>query len=170
MQKFCDFIDKIYKFFFYLAAAFLAGMFVTCAYSVISRVLGSPSIWADELIRFLMVFMAFAGAPYMICTKTDLVVDLTEIFFSNRKKLLHKTHLIGDVILLVILVYLIFPTWELSMENMTSATTALQWNLGYVYMVMPISFAFCVVAQSKNLVQFYLLPKKATNLSLNEEV
>ena len=63
MQKFCDYIEKGYKFFFYLSGLFLGGMFIFCAYSVITRLIGNPSIWADELIRFLMVFMAFAGAP-----------------------------------------------------------------------------------------------------------
>lgn len=54
MQKFCDFIDKIYKAFFYISAFFLAAMFAVCAYSVFSRFIGAPSKWADELIRFLM--------------------------------------------------------------------------------------------------------------------
>lgn len=161
MQKFCDFIDKIYKVFFYLAAAFLAGMFLLCAYSVITRIMGTPSIWADELIRFLMVFMSFAGAPYMICTKTDLVVDLTEIFFAKKIKLLEKTHLVGDVILLVILLYLIFPTWQMAMLNMTSKTSALQWTLGYIYMIFPVSFTFCSIAQVKNIIRYHILPKKA---------
>lgn len=159
MQKFCDFIEKSYKVLFYLSGAFLFVMFFTCAYSVLTRMLGAPSIWADELIRFLMVFMAFSGAPWLINTKADLMVDLTEIFFGRHKKLLQKTHFIGDVILLVILVYLIFPTWELSMKNMSSATSALQWTLGYVYMCMPVSFVLCVIAQIKNLIKNYLLPK-----------
>ncbi|WP_295580557.1 TRAP transporter small permease [uncultured Oscillibacter sp.] len=169
MQKFCNLIDRTYKGFFYLSAAFLASMFAVCAYSVIIRILGSPSIWADELIRFLMVFMAFSGAPYMICTKTDLMVDLTEIFFPKRKKLLHKTHLIGDLILLAILIYLIFPTWDMSMKNMTSATSAMQWTLGYVYLCMPASFAFCVVAEVKNIIQLYILPKKAAGIAVKGE-
>ena len=169
MQKFCDFIEKFYKFFFYLSGAFLAGMFATCAYSVFARLIGSPSIWADELIRFLMVFMAFAGAPWMINSKTDLMVDLTEIFFPSRKKLLRKTHLIGDLILLVILIYLIFPTLDMSMKNMTSSTSALQWTLGYIYLCMPISFAFCAIAQIKNIVKNYLLTKPSTDVAVKEE-
>ena len=167
MQKFCDYIEKGYKFFFYLSGLFLGGMFVICAYSVITRLVATPSVWADELIRFLMVFMAFAGAPWMINTKTDLVVDLTEIFFPKRKKLLHKTHLIGELILLAILIYLIFPTWQLSIENMTSKTSALQWTLGYVYMCMPVSFVFCAIAQVKNIIKSLI--QKTTDVTVKEE-
>ena len=135
-------------------------MFALCAYSVFMRFCGTPSVWADELIRFMMVFMAFSGAPYMICTKTDLVVDLTEIFFAKRKKLLSGTHLIGEIILLLILIYLIFPTWNLAMKNLTTFTSALQWSQGYVYMCMPLSFALCVIAEIKNIIQYHVLPKK----------
>ncbi|MDD3347218.1 TRAP transporter small permease [Oscillibacter sp.] len=169
MRKFCDFIEKFYKFFFYLSGVFLFIMFFVCAYSVITRLFGAPSIWADELIRFLMVFMAFTGAPWLINTKGDLVVDLSEIFFSKKKKLLHANHLIGDVITLAILVYLIFPTYSMSMKNMTSMTSAMQWTLGYVYLCMPVSFGFCAIAQIKNIVKFHILPKKEEGVSVKGE-
>ncbi len=161
MQKFCDFTDKVYKTFFYISAFFLAAMLIVCAYSVFSRFAGSPSKWADELIRFLMVFMAFSGAPYLICTRGDLKVDLTEIFFSKKTKLLYITRLIGHLILTVILLYLIFPTFEMAMKNMDTTTTGLEWTMGYIYMVMPISFVFCLIAEIKNLIQLYVLPRTA---------
>lgn len=169
MQKFCDFIDKSYKVFFYISAFFLAAMFSVCAYSVFIRFIGSPSKWADELIRFLMVFMAFSGAPYLLCTRGDLKVDLTEIFFSKKTKLLYVTRLIGHFILTAILLYLIFPTFEMAMKNMDTTTTGLEWTMGYVYLVMPISFAFCLVAEIKNIIQLYVLPRKATVATKGED-
>lgn len=161
MRKFCEFIDKTYKVFFYISAFFLAAMFLVCAYSVFSRFIGSPSKWADELIRFLMVFMAFSGAPYLICTRGDLKVDLTEIFFSHKTKLLYVTRMIGHLILTVILLYLIFPTFEMAMKNMDTTTTGLEWTMGYIYLIMPVSFFFCLIAELKNIIQIYVLPKKA---------
>jgi len=163
MRKFCDVIEKSYTVFFYVSAVFLAGMFVTCAYSVFARFLGAPPKWADELIRFLMVFMAFSGAPYLICHRSDLKVDLTDIFFSKKTKLLEITHMIGDFILLGVLIYLIFPTLKISLKNLDTFTTGLEWCQGYIYMVMPVSFFFGTIAQIKNIIKDIILPRVAVS-------
>ena len=163
MQKLVKIVDRAYRIFFYIAGALLFAMFVTCAYSVLMRAIGKPSIWADELTRFLMVFMAFMGAPYLVSTKGDLLVDLTEIFAGKNKKLMEINHKIGDIILLVIILYLIYPTMNLSLANLNSKTSALQWNLGYVYMIMPIGFMLCAVAQLKNIIKYDVLKVDRSN-------
>ena len=157
MRKFVEIIDKGFRVFFYISGAWLFAMFFVCAYSVFMRAVGEPSIWADELIRFLMVFMSFMGAPYLISIKGDLLVDLTEIFVGKNRKLLRVNHIIGDFLLLAIIIYLIIPTLNLALQNMDTRTSAMQWTLGYVYMIMPVGFFLCAIAQIKNIIKSDIL-------------
>ena len=141
MRKVCDALDKFFKLFYYFAGIILFAMLVVSASDVASRLTGHPLVWANEMVRFLMFYMSFVACVYLVSARKNLEVDLTAIFFPNRTKLLEKTHIIGDFVMLVVLVYLIFPTWQLTVQNTTVKSSAMQWPMSVVYVIMPISFA-----------------------------
>ena len=159
MRKVCDALDKFFKLFYYFAGIILFAMLVVSASDVASRLAGHPLVWANEMVRFLMFYMSFVACVYLVSARKNLEVDLTAIFCPNKTKLLEKTHIIGDFVLLVVLVYLIFPTWQLTVQNTTVKSSAMQWPMSVVYVIMPISFALCVVAHLKNMVRDFL-PKE----------
>lgn len=156
MKKACDVLDKFFELFYYAAGVILLAMLVVSAADVATRLAGHPLIWANEMVRFLMFYMTFVACVYLVSARKNLEVDLTAIFFPRKKKLLHKTHIIGELVLLVILVYLIFPTWQLTIQNVSVKSSAMQWSMAAVYVAMPISFSLCVIAQLKNIARIFL--------------
>lgn len=152
MKAMCKIISRICKFFYWLSGLILFLMLALCASDVICRLIGSPLVWANELLRFLMFYMSFTACIYLVSAKRNLEVDLTAIFFPKKKKLQGKTHVIGDFILLAVLIYLIVPTWRLTMQNLQVTSSALHWPMSYVYGIMPISFFICALAQLKNII------------------
>lgn len=151
MKTACNAISKLCKVFYWISGLLLFCMVALCAADVICRLVGSPLIWANELLRFLMFYMSFTAVIYLVSEKRNLEVDLTAIFFPKKKQLLKKTHIIGDLVLLAVLIYLIFPSWSLTIQNVDVTSSAMQWPMCYVYGIMPFSFLICAIAQLKNI-------------------
>jgi TRAP-type C4-dicarboxylate transport system permease small subunit len=54
--------------------------------NVVSRALGQPLIWTDELAVYLMVLGAFAGASYGIARRQHIAVSLIAEVMSRRSR------------------------------------------------------------------------------------
>lgn len=59
-----------------LAAALVATIFLALVANVISRALGRPLIWTDELAVHLMVWIAFLGASLGIATRSHMAIGI----------------------------------------------------------------------------------------------
>ena len=152
MKAVCNAISKIAKFFYWVSALLLFLMVALCATDVVCRLLGHPLTWPNEMLRFLMFYMSFCAVIYLVSEKQNLEVDLTAIFFPKKEKLLKKTHIVGDFVLLAVLIYLIFPSLSLTLNNVDIKSSAMQWPMCYVYGIMPISFFLCALTQVKNII------------------
>jgi TRAP-type C4-dicarboxylate transport system permease small subunit len=63
-----------------VAALLLAALLATVSIGVISRGLGSPVAWSDELARYLLVWLAFAG--WMLATRRHSHIRI-EVFVAR---------------------------------------------------------------------------------------
>lgn len=157
LAKICSALDKFFKVFFYISGAILFLLLVVAFYVVMGRELFDHSpIWSDELQRFLMVGMVFFAIPYMASSNTFLTVDLTAIFFGKKEGFHRIMMLIGEIMLFGFMVYLVFPCCKLVSTTHT-LSSAMRMPMAYMYMLMPMSFAFGALGMAKNIVKKYIV-------------
>ncbi|MFY0598336.1 MAG: TRAP transporter small permease [Cyclobacteriaceae bacterium] len=131
-------VDKILE---WVLVLLMSIMVLNVLWQVASRyLLGSPSLFTDELAGFLLIWLGLLGAAYAAGQKAHLAIDI----LLNKIEGRYKSYLNLFISLLTILfaatvmviggMRLVFIT--LSLEQL-SAT--LRVPLGYVYLVIPIT-------------------------------
>lgn len=119
-------------------------MFVVVGFNVFSRyVLNSSLGWADELARFIFIWVSFLGAVVAYHKNEHVGLD----FVVNRvasKKVRQVLRLIGEVLVLLVLVCLVYYGWIVAMSA-TNVSPALYIPMWIVYIVVPLSGLFMVL-------------------------
>ncbi len=116
-------------------------LIIDVMWQVISRyVLAHPSSFTDEIAGYLLVWVGLLGAAYVAGEKEHLAIDLLLQRSKGKKKMVIEMiiYTITGLFVLFVLVIgganLVYTRFLL---NVTSAS--LELNLGYVYLVLPIS-------------------------------
>jgi len=131
----------------------MAAMVTDVAIQVIWRyVLQDPPTWTEELARYLFAWEIFLGAGLAFGRKAHIVVDV--VFMALRGTARRVLVVVGD---LIVFVFLLALLWQgAGMVALTSDTysTALHLNIGVVYAALPIGATIGAVFLLANLILF----------------
>ncbi|WP_258099786.1 TRAP transporter small permease [Marinoscillum pacificum] len=133
--------------------AFLMGIMVlNVLWQVASRyLLGSPSIFTDELANYLLIWVGLLGAAYASGKKLHLAIDLLPNKLEGKSKQRLSLVITSLVVLFVVTVMVIgggrLVYLTLLLEQLSPS---LQIPLGYIYMVIPISGIFIIYYSISN--------------------
>ncbi len=129
-------------------------------------VLGHQSQWTEELARLLLIWVSLLGASIGFIRKSHLGVD----YFVN--KLNEKWRDIGQIVVYLfvgvfayfVLIYGGSRLVSSALKN-SQPTPALNIQMGYVYLAVPISGFFIVIFSVETIIETVnsLLKKKTTN-------
>lgn len=122
----------------------LMGLLVaSVVWQVLSRyLLASPSVWTEELARFLLIWIGILGSVYAYHTRSHLAVDLwsTRLTGVGRRRLAGVQSLVIVSFALSAMVVggarLVWITWSLQQMS-----PALGLPMASVYAVLPVSGA-----------------------------
>lgn len=138
----------------------LVGLVVLCLAQVVARAIFNSSLpWSEELGRYVFIFMVYLAGS--ICTRehdhirVEIVTDMIPTHI--RKWVL----LVADTIFLYILVMVTYHSYILAANAITDKITspALQINLGYAYLIIPVCFG---------LMSFHLIADMVRRISKKE--
>ena len=122
-------------------ASMMALLVATVSWQVISRyALGDPSVWTEELARFLLIWVSLFGGAYAYAKHSHLGLDLLAPRLRGQQRVwyIRISNLLVIAFSLAVLVVggarLVQLTWML---GQTSA--ALQLPMAVVYMALPLS-------------------------------
>lgn len=121
-------------------AVIMGVMVLNVLWQVITRFIGIPSSFTDELARYLMIWLGVLGAAYVAGKKMHVAIDLISLKMGDSGKNRLRIFISGIIALfsLVCLVIggcrLVYITFVLGQNS-----PALQIPLGVVYMIIPIS-------------------------------
>ncbi|MDX8000167.1 TRAP transporter small permease [Xenorhabdus sp. Reich] len=143
MKNFVVIVNKSLAFFTICLSVFL----VFCVlWQVISRyVLSVPSTVTDELARYLFMWVAMIGAAYTTGQHRHLAIDLLMLKLTGIKK-----SVVGLIIQVAIIAFaaivLIYGGCVLASSTLASGqiTPSLGWQMGYIYLCLPVSGAFMI--------------------------
>lgn len=124
-----------------LLMGLMALLVVDVLWQVLSRyVLASPSSFTDELAGFLLIWVGLLGAAYVTGQEGHLAIDLLvrKANASWQRRLRALSHLV--IALFAVVVMIVGGSWLVYTRFYLGVTSAsLQVNLGYVYLVLPLS-------------------------------
>ncbi|MBB3206182.1 TRAP-type C4-dicarboxylate transport system permease small subunit [Rhodopirellula rubra] len=133
-------------------------------WGVITRyAMGQQANWTEELARFLLIWVSLLGGAVAFGTKGHLGVDyfVSKLHHDARKGMATISHFIVLFFAGGIFLYgggrVVMDT--LAMEQ---STPALGWEMGHVYLALPISGIFMVLYTIENLIETLYTP--AANL------
>ena len=120
----------------------LAFALVVCVvWQVVSRYISPrPSTVTDELARFMFMWIGLLGAAQASAYKQHLAIDLLAMKLQGSAKRALNVVIECCIIAFAALV-MIKGGWELTVKTFANnqVTPALQWPMGYVYMVVPVA-------------------------------
>lgn len=120
----------------------MAGLTIVVLLQVISRHLEIPLTWADELARFLLIWLTFSGAALAIDYKMHLSVNfLVELATQSLKK---KIKFFALLVIIFFQGVLVIFGFKLSIISMGNLSPTMQWSIGLVYLVLPITSAISI--------------------------
>jgi TRAP-type C4-dicarboxylate transport system permease small subunit len=166
MKLIRDFLVKFLELFLIAAFALLT---IDVLWGVFSRyVLGSQSVWTEELAINLLIWVSLLGASLTYEEKGHLGVD----YFVG--KLHPDAQKAGAVFVEVVVLFfagfgLLYGGWRLVSETLAAGqiTPALGWQKGYLYMAAPISGLFFIIFSIEHL--FNILTNSSEEIDVVSE-
>ena len=150
LRKLKKHLSRILEYCLIIAVAILL---LDVIWGVFSRyALGEQSKWTEELACFLLIWISLLGGALAFGTKGHLGVDffVNKLHPSARKLMAIVSHL--SVLIFASLIFL-YGGSKLVVETLDlgQTTAALNWQMGYVYLALPISGFFMVLYTLENL-------------------
>jgi len=146
MKVYLKTLDIVYKFLMYTVAIALTVMICVSFTEVIRRYIFSKSYpWADDLIRYMIIYVGFAGGAAAFRNKALVGLDLFTGFLSKKVQVI--VELICNTIILFFLIFLL----KYSIDSVQSPSIQLQKGIGLKismaipFMALPIGFACMIV-------------------------
>ena len=118
----------------------MSAMVINVLWQVITRFLGIPSSFTDELARYLMIWLGVLGAAYASGKKLHVAIDLISQRVSKKRLLIVKKT-VNLLIIAFCFFALVIGGIRLVVLTLQLGQTspALQIPLGWVYVIIPIS-------------------------------
>jgi len=154
MKKYKLLLNLLESFCIKLMVTFLILMIFFIFMQVIFRyILNDPLFWTEEVSRHLMIYAAFLGAAVAYRRNVHLGVD---VFLSKLSKKIRKVIL--SCICLVTFGYslfLIIVGFEIVEKTMRQTSSALRYKMGYVYLIIPISFIIILLFSVEKIINLW---------------
>jgi TRAP-type C4-dicarboxylate transport system permease small subunit len=128
----------------WLVVALMAVMATLVFANVLSRYLFSYSIiWVEELTRYLMVWVGFIGSGLVLRYGAHIAVDAFQDLLPMRAAQALRTLIV--VILAVAFAAMAWLGFQYVIFAWDQETPVLNWNIGLIYLAIPIGSALMLV-------------------------
>lgn len=134
-----------------LACLMLVVMVVVVCWQVISRyVLGTPSTFTEELLRFALVWLSMLGIAYVSGKQQH--ISLTLFIDKASPAVRHVWMLMLQICIAVFALYaLIIGGLQISTISMEQFSPALNISMGHVYYALPLSGVLIIIYSVLNI-------------------
>ena len=146
-----DYLQKIAS----ITASILIGLMTfVILYMVFFRyVINDTPYWSEEVARCMMLWMTFCVLPvsYRIGSNVSLEILLKRF----NKKLLNFTHICIHMLILVFILNFFYHSLNFVKSGMGSRAMSFDIQIGYVYLILPISFMFMFLVSVELLINLF---------------
>ncbi len=138
LQRIRSVIDKVLELFL---VVIMGAMVLAVLWQVFSRfILHDPSPYTEELVRFLLIWLALLGAAYAVSKRLHLAIDYFTLKFKGRQKIYSGLFIDTGIFLFALFVMTVGGLNLVIMTlTMNHVSAVLGLKMGYVYLVLPLS-------------------------------
>lgn len=107
--------------------------------------LGNPLIWGEEIQLLCFVWIVFFGAGAAFRTGSHVAIDVVVDMFPQKLKKI--VEILGNIVVLVVLIYLLNKSLPLISQHLSTARTTniIKLPYSFVYSALPIGCILMVV-------------------------
>lgn len=138
LQRIRSVIDKVLE---VVLTVIMGTMVLAVLWQVISRfILRDPSSYTEELVRFLLIWLALLGASYAVSKRLHLAIDYFTLKFKGRQKIYSGLFIDLCIFLFALFVMTIGGLNLVTLTfTLNQVSAALGIKMGYVYLVLPLT-------------------------------
>lgn len=153
MKKIIKILDNIEKF---ICVIVLIIVLLALFYQVVTRYIWhyTPE-WAEELSRYLLIWLIYVGASYAMQKRAHLKIDSAiDMWPVKVRKVLI---IIGLIILLIfnVAIFAISLTYTFDVFSMGQFSISMKMNLGWAYLAIPLGFFFMAIRTVINIINIF---------------
>ncbi|GHV53857.1 2,3-diketo-L-gulonate TRAP transporter small permease YiaM [Deltaproteobacteria bacterium] len=137
LKKYSAFLDVLNKALFFVIAVLAAAMTLIILYQVVLRYcFNAANIWAEELAKFLFVWVTVLGSSIAIRKNVHLKVDLFLSLLKPRARLILQ--IVSYLLILGFLIYLCRLGISLMGNTMVNRSAGLRVPMAIPYSAVPV--------------------------------
>ena len=137
LKKYSAFLDTLNKGLFFVVAALAASMTLIMLYQVVLRYgFNAANIWAEELAKFMFVWVTMLASSMAIRKNVHLKVDLFIDLMKPKPRLLFQ--IVSYIVILGFLVYLCKLGITLMGNTMVNKSAGLRVPMAIPYAAVPV--------------------------------
>ena len=161
-HKFADVIFNIIK---VLMAIMITIMVVITTMEVVRRyIFGLSFIWAEELVKFMLVAVTFLGGPAAYRAGGLAFLDLVVSHIGEKGRKVISIFI--NVVIIISCIWLAKLGFEYSFSPMVAKmySTGLKLKMTYIYLTIPIGFCMMIVFAFEQILMIVLNISPETNV------
>lgn len=144
----------------WLLMAMLISMVLLVFLQVVARVMNISVGWSSELSRFLLIWITWLSAAYVIRTREHIrIMTLVEKFHPKVQKGI-EVFVIICWFFFAIIMAVVGTEIVLNIKAMGQTSAALQWPTWIIYLILPIGGILIII---RLIQQIYFIFRKDTN-------
>jgi TRAP-type C4-dicarboxylate transport system permease small subunit len=144
-------LDTVMRF---LMAIAMLTLLVFGTWQIFTRwVLGNPSTFTDELLRYVLIISGFIGSAYCFYRDEHLALTLVTDKATGTFKIVLDVFIEACILFFVIYVF-IFGGWKLA-QTATNVSSVMHIPMKTLYMIEPICGVLIVLARILKYAQMY---------------
>jgi len=106
-------------------------------------VFSSPFMWAEEVARYLLVWISCLGSAYAVRKGMHISIVFVKEMFPGYVRVLMT--ILSHVIVIVFFVFCVYHGWIDSIEEWTQKSAAMQIPMTFPKMAIPVGFGLMVL-------------------------
>ncbi len=145
-------VDKVIEWIFVIfCAVLLFSMLWLTFFMVFFRyVLNNSIIWAEEALRYMMVWLVLVGAGLTFRADQHVCIDVMQSILGRWPKVQAVHYILTRLVVVVFLIWLVPPALELMTKMANVTATAMTWlPKSAVYCAMPVGIVSMILGMSQ---------------------
>ena len=145
LKTYSAFLDKVDKVLMVILGILAASMVIIILYQVVLRYcFASANVWAEELARFMFVWVTTLGASVAIRRNVHLRVDLVVDFLKPRPRFVLQ--IVTYTLILIFLIYLCRLGIDLMGRTIVNKSAGLRIPMAIPYSAIPVGGTLMILS------------------------
>lgn len=157
MEKLDEFLDRCMKF---LMAMAMLSLVIGGFWQIFTRwILQNPSTFTEEFMRYMLIWASMIGSAYCFYKDKHLTLDLFKCKVKGVASIALNVFIEGVILFFIIYVFIYGGAYQ--MMNSTNYSPVMHIPYKFLYIVLPLSGSFIVLARVLKYIQIFQQSKES---------